>query len=111
MDRNTHRNMVEKMVKKTIAALTLLTLSCILSSCYSVTLRPEGEAKLISEPTAETSYDFFFWGLAKKYNIDGKALCSGGVRQVQAQTTLVDGLLTVVTIGIYSPRSVRVWCK
>jgi len=85
-----------------------------LSGCYSVTLRPQGETKLISAPTKETSYDFFFWGLAKKYNLDGKALCPAAastVRQIQIQNSLVDGLLTVITLGIYAPRSVSVWCN
>ncbi len=96
------------MSKKILAAIAA---SCILSSCFSVTLRPEGEVKLISPPTTETSYDFFFWGLAKKYNFDAKAMCPKGIRQIQTQTSVVDGLLTVITLGVYSPRSVLVWCN
>jgi len=96
------------MLKRIIATAAV---AVVLNGCYAVTLRPQGEAKLISEPARETSYDFYFWGLSKKYNIDGKAMCSTGLRQLQVRTSLVDGLLTLVTLGIYSPRSVAVWCN
>lgn len=93
------------------ALIVSVALGLSLTGCYSITLRPQGEAKLISEPTKEVSYDFFFWGIAKKYNIDVKGMCPSGLRQVQTRTTPMDSLLTLITFGIYSPRSLSVWCN
>jgi hypothetical protein len=30
---------------------------------------------------------------------------------MQSQQTFVDGLLGLVTLGIYSPQTAKVWCK
>ena len=84
-----------------------------LTGCASVTITPNGEQKLTSEPTYESSEAFYFWGLTpdvKEVNVSD--ICPGnGVRQMQAQNTFMDGLLGAVTFGIYAPRSVKVWCE
>ena len=80
--------------------------------CSSVTLRDTGKAKATSEPSYESSKPFFFWGLAGEHHVDVKQICKGSEpKQIQSQRTFTDSLLNVITLGIYSPRTVRVWCK
>ncbi len=82
-----------------------------LVACHSVTVRPEGITKRIDRPDYEEQKDFFLFGLVNEHAVDVRPICkSGGIDQMQAQSTFVDSLLTAVTLGIYTPRSVRVWC-
>lgn len=87
-------------------------LACCLSACHSVTVRPEGVSKRIDRPDYEEQKEFWLFGLVNEHAVDVKPICSGGkVEQMQTQSTFVDSLIGVVTLGIYTPRSVRVWCK
>lgn len=94
----------------------LLAIVCsvaLLSGCATVTMRPEGTKRLAGTPTSTQSFDFFFWGLTpEEITVDLKRACRGGqVAQFQSQSTLQDSLLSIVTFGIYAPRSVRIWCE
>lgn len=79
--------------------------------CSTVTISPQGKAKLATNPTYESSKSFFLGGLVGEEDFDITKPCNSKMPiQVQTQTTFVDSLLTLVTIGIYAPRTVRVWC-
>jgi Bor protein len=83
----------------------------LLAGCYSVTVRPDGGYKVATKPTYEQRQDFYLWGLVGESHIDVKEVCKAGPVQFQSQRTFVDGLLALVTLGIYAPESARVWCK
>jgi hypothetical protein len=86
-------------------------LALILAGCSTVTLRPEGTGKLATEPTHEETLNYYFWGLRGEHRVDVRAICGDRqVEQMQAQDTFGNRVLTVLTLGIYYPRSVRVWC-
>lgn len=91
------------------ACLTLVLATA--AGCYSVTARPDGGFKVATKPTYEQRQDFYLWGLVGENHIDTKQVCPGGAAQIQSQVTFVDGLLNLVTLGIYSPQSARIWCK
>ena len=93
-------------------ALLLCLLALGLVGCASVTATPDQMPKTAAQPTYEESIDFFLWGLTpSSHFVDLNEVCPGGnVRQVQAQTTFVNGLLGTITLGIYSPRTIKVWC-
>ena len=99
-------------MKRSVSVSALL-LAIVVSGCATVTISPVDEPKLTSAPSYENSMDFFFWGLtpeANEVNVDD--ICAGsGVRQMQAQTTFEDGLFSFITLGIFSPRTVKVWCE
>ena len=96
-------------MKKTIIAMTAL---CLMSACSSVTIRDQGKQKLAGDPTWEKSEPFFFWGLAGTGHVNVDEVCGNRkASQLQTQRTFVDGLLGVITLGIYSPHSARVWCE
>ena len=90
----------------------LAALLVVASGCFTVTSRPDGGFKVAGQPTFEQRQDFFLWGLVGESHIDAKATCSGKQpAQMQSQQTFVDGLLGLVTLGIYSPQTAKIWCK
>lgn len=101
------------LISKGKAAITSAGLALVLSGCATVTISPVDAPKLSSAPTYEQRMDFFFWGLSPDVQqVQVDEVCVGsGVRQMQAQTKLEDGIFTVITLGIFSPRSVKVWCE
>lgn len=66
-----------------------------------------------SQPAVEESHHFFIDGLAQEKEIDAAAVCGSAdkVSRVEVQKTFVNGLLGVVSFGIYTPREARVYCK
>jgi hypothetical protein len=83
----------------------------VIAGCNTVTLNPKGQPRLTTAPTYEKSLPFFIFGLAGEHTVDAKEACHGrAVRQMQTQDTVTDALLTVVTFGIYAPRSALIWC-
>ena len=67
--------------------------------------------KLSSSPDYEDSKDFFFWGLTGQYDIDVSQICkSSKPLQMQTVQTAKDGFLGLITLGIYYPHSVKIWC-
>jgi hypothetical protein len=84
----------------------------LLAGCATVTIRPEGGAKTSAKPDYQKTKPYFFWGLAKTHTIDVAEICEDkGVEQIQSQQTFMNGFLTTITLGIYSPKTAKVWCK
>jgi hypothetical protein len=89
-----------------------LLAAMLLAGCASVTVRPEGGDKLAGKPDYQKSKNYFFWGLGGEHTIDVQEICEEkGVEQIQSQYTFVNGLLGGLTLGIYSPKTAKVWCK
>ena len=83
-----------------------------LSACSTVTINPDGRAKVVSEPSYQDSKAFFLFGLVGEHHVDVLRICNGKEPvQMQSQQTITDGLLGVITLGIYSPHSTKVWCN
>lgn len=89
-----------------------LFMSLLIVGCSTVTINPEVSGKLEAEPTYEERKNFYFWGLSGEHRVDVQSICSGKKPvQMQSQQTFTDGFLGVITLGIYSPHSVKVWCS
>lgn len=59
-------------------------------------------------PVEETVYQrkaFFLWGLAPTREVVLTDYCPHGVVAVREERRFTDGLLELITLGIYSPRS------
>ncbi len=54
---------------------------------------------------------FFLWGLAGEKDVDLDAVCPEGPARWSNHASAVDVLLTVITVGIYSPRTITVECE
>ncbi|MFK7729995.1 MAG: Bor family protein [Pseudomonadales bacterium] len=84
----------------------------LVTGCSSVTIRPDGGEKDHSEPTYLDSKPFYFWGLDGNHRVDVNEVCEGAnVSQMQTIVTASDYLLGSLTLFIYSPRTVKVWCE
>ena len=89
-----------------------VTMAVTLVGCSTVTITQQGRRKLTSTPTYEKKQSFFLWGLAGERWIDTREVCGGNEpKQMQTQFTFVDGLLNFITLGIYAPRTAKVWCE
>jgi hypothetical protein len=89
----------------------LAALIC-LGACASATIRPQGGEKVGGKPTYEKSKSYFWWGLSGEHEINVVEVCQGKeVEQMQSQYTFLDGVKTVFTLGIYAPKTAKVWCK
>ena len=83
-----------------------------IAGCATVTLTQQGERKISSHPTYEKRQNFFLWGLVGDKYIDTQEVCGPKeVKQMQTQFTFVDELLSFITLGVYAPRTARVWCN
>ncbi len=82
-----------------------------LSACSTITISPEGGGKLTVKPTYEESKPFYFWGLSGEHRVDVLKVCDDKEPlQMQSQLTFVDGILGLITLGIYAPHTAKVWC-
>lgn len=52
----------------------------------------------------------WLWGIVPATAIDVTRECPGGIATVETQQTFMNGLVSVLTIGIYTPRDVKVTC-
>ncbi len=93
---------------RTLALIAALALA----SCQTVTIRPGGGPKLGSQPTWESKSAFFIDGLFPGVKVlDLGEICGKRqVEQIQARFGFTDVLLGGLTLGIYTPRTSRVWC-
>lgn len=79
--------------------------------CSTVTFRDKGISRLTSDPQYQVSNSFYLWGLIGEHQVSISDACQGmEPRQVQILDTPINSLWTVLTLGIYWPRTVRVWC-
>jgi hypothetical protein len=94
---------------KTLVALATVV---ILSSCSKITIQPESGVAVRDTPSYQDSRNFFFWGLAGEERVNVSEICKDkAVAQMQSQATFENGFFTVITLGIYAPHSVLVWCE
>jgi len=81
------------------------------AACRTVTLVAEPGVVAERAPRYERSLPFGFWGLAGEHEIDVDRVCRGSrPARLQTQSTFTDGLAAAFTLGLYKPRTARVWC-
>ncbi|HWA73932.1 MAG TPA: hypothetical protein VG937_16430 [Polyangiaceae bacterium] len=94
------------MLRKVLLACAALTFT---SGCYKATFYRD--PSVIKGEEHEEWSDFYVFGLVGTENFDTEHFCSGADAAV-AKTggNFATGLVSVVTIGIYTPRKVYVTC-
>ena len=65
------------------------------------------------KPTYEHSQVFWVRGIGQKETVDAAEICgnSENIIKIENKQTFSDGFLAVITFGIYTPRTARVYCK
>jgi hypothetical protein len=61
-------------------------------------------------PIEETK-KFYVLGLVGEHTLIMKDYCGNGVSHIQEQNTFGDSFLTIITLGIYAPRTVKIFCR
>jgi hypothetical protein len=90
-----------------VRSLLLLPLLFALGGCH--TMRFE----VANEPHSRVVYDrksFFLYGLVPTKQVDVARHCPAGVAAVREETRFSDGFFSVVTLGIWQPRSSWYYC-
>lgn len=97
--------------KSGLRRLWLLPLVLMLGACSSVTIRPYGGEKDTTPPDYQASKSFYWFGLSGEHEVNTSLICGERrVMQMQAVTSLSNWLQGLVTLGIYAPRTAKVWC-
>lgn len=65
------------------------------------------------QPRYVANQHYFLGGIGQEKNIDPAQICGEKekIARVETQQTFVNGLVTLLTWGIYSPLTARVYCS
>ena len=93
--------------------LAVVMVAALMTGCANQRFNIAGE--LSPTPTAklDDSQAFFVSGIGQKQTVNAAQVCGGAakVEGVAVEQTALDGLLGVLTFGVYTPRTARVYCK
>ena len=87
---------------------TLLAVVVVLSGCYHATIEtglPPGNQTL-EKPWASS----WIYGLVPPQTVETASRCPNGVARVETQQSFVNGLVGLITFGIYTPMTIVVTC-
>jgi hypothetical protein len=90
----------------------VLGLAITATACSTVTIHPKSNATLTSQPSYEESKSFYLAGLVGERRVNVTQICGEKeVAQMQTQQTFTNGFIGAITLAIYTPHTVKVWCK
>ncbi|OUS32392.1 hypothetical protein A9Q99_00970 [Gammaproteobacteria bacterium 45_16_T64] len=91
---------------------SLLILCVCLWSCSTVSIRTDGAREATRTPDYDKRHTYWWWGFKGEHWINVREVCNGkGVEQIQAVHSIIDSAGILFTLGIYAPRTARIWCK
>lgn len=90
--------------------IALATAALALSGCAQQTFNINNGAE--RRPTKEVSQAFFFNGIGQTKTLNAATICRGSenIARIETQGTAANFIVTVLTLGIYSPRDARIFC-
>jgi hypothetical protein len=94
------------MIRKRWVGLSLLALSSAACFHQVVNTGRAAGATTVDKPWVST----WLWGLVAAQPVDVRQECPGGVAVITTEQSFVNGLVSVITIGIYTPQHVTVTC-
>lgn len=94
-------------MKKIIFPLILVA---TLAACSTQTAYINGQTGRLAKEDMQT---FFVSGLGQTQTVDAAAVCGGApkVVKVERQTSFINGVLGLLTSGIYTPYDAKVYCQ
>jgi hypothetical protein len=92
---------------------TALTGAALAQACSTVMYVRTPESRIYTGAVYASSRPFFFFGLVgPTQDIFVHEICLGKeADQISTEYTSSDFFKTLVTLGIYSPRTVKIWCQ
>lgn len=88
-----------------------LGLLMFVSGCYRHAFRTGIGATTDDRPVYSKMQAHFFWGLLGENEIDTQSLCPEGHALIREATTVWNSILQWVTLGIFTPTDVTVYCR
>lgn len=104
------RTAQSKKINVTRFTTLALTAGFLLSGCATSTYMVNGNSS--TNPEEEDMQNYFVSGLGQKKEMNAAEICGGAdkVAKVVTHTKFVDGFLGVITAGLYTPRTAKVYC-
>lgn len=110
------------------SVLSTLAVALFLAGCAKQTFVLDGNPKEMkrnevffseepfdpnNDASSKKTHHFFVAGLAQGKAINPARVCgsTSRVAKVETQVTFLNGLLSFITFGIYTPHEARVYCK
>ena len=84
----------------------------MLSGCYTLRVYHDTD-KLREKHDGEISSisSMIFAGKQIDGPVQIRSVCPSGASLIEIEQTATDGLVHYMSLGLYSPQTVRVWCK
>jgi len=91
--------------------LSIVTIAILMNGCAAQTFNINGS--IGEQPTDQQSQHFFISGIGQEKITNAAEICGGAenIVKVESQMTFINGLLGLITFGIYTPRDAKVYCK
>ena len=95
------------------SALTVAIAAAMLVGCANQRFNVAGDVSDASMAKSEDRQAFFVSGIGQKQAVNAAQVCGDAskVQGVAVEQSGMDVLLGMVTLGIYTPRTARVYCK
>ena len=105
-------NLKLKFNASVILCLLLTTgLTIMLSGCYTLRIYHDTD-KLREKHDGEiSSINIIFAGSQIDGSAQIRSVCPSGASLIEIEQSAIDGLVHYMSFGLYSPQTVRVWCK
>ena len=93
-------------MKKTLTALAMVA---VLSACSTQTALVNGQNGTLAKQEMQT---FFVAGLGQTQSMNAAEICGGAakVAKIERTTSFLNGVLSWLSSGIYSPQDAKVYC-
>ncbi len=91
-----------------VRSVALASLCVALVACHHATIDTglEPSLRTIHEPWANS----WIAGLVPPNTVETAEKCASGVSRVETQRTFLNGLVGILTLGIYTPMEIKVTC-
>ena len=95
------------------SALIAVVAATVLAGCANQRFNVAGDLPAMPTAKAEDSQTFVVSGIGQMKSVDAGKVCGGAdkVTGVAVEQSATDVLFGMITLGIYTPRTARVYCK
>jgi hypothetical protein len=95
-------------IRQALARALILASTFVLTGCgYTYHFRNADQVR--GEEHNEWA-SFFLFGIVGDYELDVREFCPQGVAEITTGTNFLTWFVSTITIGIYTPRKVNIWC-
>ncbi|MDG4952156.1 Bor family protein [Actinobacillus equuli subsp. equuli] len=93
--------------------LAISVLMALVTGCSTQTAHIAGKVTDNIKPTTSVNQHFFVFGIGQQETLNVREICGSAdkVNQVETVFSGTNVLVSVLTIGIYMPRTANVYCK